>query len=205
MSRGETLKSRRPVSLAGYQLPAAPSATGRGLDKPKPSERTPMSTAIETPAKPAGALYYPTPVTPEEAFQAIGRLRKDARDEIDRLIQFLDKTDNYVSRELEDSVDDNPQHDDSELEPSLCGVTAETKRAEGVDDDLEGDDTPSGRSAELEPSLGSIGVNEWSNQTRWAGGSSKDLEDEHDGAEDDHEGDSNENDEPSLGWGIDGP
>jgi hypothetical protein len=32
--------------------------------------------------------------------QAIGQLRKEARDEIDRLIGFLDKTDNYVSREL---------------------------------------------------------------------------------------------------------
>jgi hypothetical protein len=47
------------------------------------------------------AIYYKTPVTPEEAFQAIGRLRKEARDEIDRLIRFLDKTDDYVSRELE--------------------------------------------------------------------------------------------------------
>jgi hypothetical protein len=43
-------------------------------------------------AEPAGELYVKTPVTPEEAFQAIGRLRKEARDEIDRLIQFLDKT-----------------------------------------------------------------------------------------------------------------
>jgi hypothetical protein len=51
-------------------------------------------TILERPAESAGALYYPTPVTPEEAFQAIGRLRKEASDEIDRLIRFLDKTDN---------------------------------------------------------------------------------------------------------------
>ena len=60
-------------------------------------------------------LYLPTDVTPEQVFQAIGRLRKEARDEIDRLIGFLDKTDDYMSRELEDSIDDNP-HDDDELE-----------------------------------------------------------------------------------------
>lgn len=30
------------------------------------------------------------PATPEEIFRAIGRLRTEARDEIDRLIRFLD-------------------------------------------------------------------------------------------------------------------
>jgi len=44
--------------------------------------------------------------SPGEVFQAIGALRKEAWDEIDRLIQFLDKTDDYVSRELEDALDD---------------------------------------------------------------------------------------------------
>ncbi len=34
MSRGETLKSCRPVSLAGYQLPAAGPMPVNGLDKP---------------------------------------------------------------------------------------------------------------------------------------------------------------------------
>jgi hypothetical protein len=57
---------------------------------------------IAVPANDAGALYFPTDVTPEQLFQAIGRLRKKARDEIDRLIRFLDKTDDYMSRELED-------------------------------------------------------------------------------------------------------
>ena len=74
-----------------------------------------MTTTLERPADSAGELYYPTPVTPEEAFQAIGRLRKEARDEIDRLIRFLDKTDDYVSRELEDNIDDGPI-DDNELD-----------------------------------------------------------------------------------------
>jgi hypothetical protein len=127
---------------------------------------------IGTPADSAGGLYYPTPVTPEEAFQAIGRLRKDARDEIDRLIRFLDKTDDYMFRELEDSIDDNP-HDDDELDGP-----------ENAEDELSEPD---------EPSLGSIGDTHHFDQERWATGDRRDLEDEHDGGEPDECG------EPSLG------
>jgi hypothetical protein len=98
------------------------------------------------------AIYYKTPVTPVEAFQAVGRLRKEARDEIDRLIRFLDKTDDYVSRELEDSIDDNP-HD------------------EETDD--KGEDNEDADPAE--PSLGSVGDMHL-NQERWAAGGRCDLE-----------------------------
>jgi hypothetical protein len=59
------------------------------------------------------------PISPDEVFQAIGRLRKEARDEINRLIGFLDKTDDYMFRELEDSIDDNPQGEGGDEEPSL--------------------------------------------------------------------------------------
>src|SRR3954452_23107226 len=72
-----------------------------------------------TPAESAGPLYVKTDISPEQIFQAIGRLRREARDEIVRLIQFLDKTDDYVSRELEDSIDDNPQGEEGDDEPSL--------------------------------------------------------------------------------------
>jgi hypothetical protein len=96
-------------------------------------------------AEPQGApLYLRTPLTPEEAFQAIGRLRKDARDEVDRLIRFLDLTDDYVSRELEDSIDDSP-HD------------------EETDDN--GEDNEDADPAE--PSLGSVGDVHF-DQGRWA-------------------------------------
>src|ERR1700730_19051750 len=108
-------------------------------------------------ATPEPAIYYKTPVTPEEAFQAIGRLRRAARDEIDRLIPFLDKTDDYVSRELEDSIDDNP-HD------------------EETDDN--GEDNEDADPAE--PSLASLGLTD---QEGWSMGDRRDLEDEHDGAE----------------------
>ena len=37
-----------------------------------------------------------------QIFRAIGRLRMEARDEIDRLIRFLDETDNHVELEPED-------------------------------------------------------------------------------------------------------
>jgi hypothetical protein len=103
-------------------------------------------------ATPEPAIYYKTPVTPEEAFQAIGRLRKEARDEIDRLIRFLDNTDDYVSPELEDSIDDNP-HD------------------EETDDN--GEDNEDADPAE--PSLGRSGDLHL-NQERWAAGSRRDLE-----------------------------
>jgi hypothetical protein len=115
------------------------------------SRRTGKGTT-RTSATPEPAIYSRTPVTPEEAFQAIGRLRKEARDEIDRLIRFLDKTDDYVSRELEDSIDDNP-HD------------------EETDDN--GEDNEDADPAE--PSLGSSG-DVHLDQTRWAAGSRRDLE-----------------------------
>jgi hypothetical protein len=130
-------------------------------------------------------VYVPTDITPEELFQAIGRLRKDARDEIDRLIQFLDKTDDYVSRELEDAVDDGPI-DDNELEGPENGEDEES-------------DPP-------EPSLGSLSSS-GGDQTHWGKFGRDDFEDEHDGAEpDDDEGGDGalEDDEPSLGWTLNG-
>ena len=59
-------------------------------------------------------------MTPEEIFRAIGKLRKDARDEIERLLTFLDQTENHMQIdcepedesdgdcELEDGADDEP-------------------------------------------------------------------------------------------------
>ena len=64
--------------------------------------------------KPQDSLYLPTDITPEQLFRAIGKLRKDARDEIDRLIRFLDETDNHM--ELEPCDEDGEGED---AEPSL--------------------------------------------------------------------------------------
>jgi hypothetical protein len=57
-----------------------------------------MNARTKPTAEPQGAPpYLPTDVTPENLFQAIERLRKEARDEIDRLIRFLDDTDSHMS------------------------------------------------------------------------------------------------------------
>jgi hypothetical protein len=77
-----------------------------------------------------------------ELFQAIGKLRKEARDEIDRLIGFLDKTDDYVSRELEDSIDDGP-HDDNELDGPENAEDEESEPDEPSLGAFEGDDDQS--------------------------------------------------------------
>jgi hypothetical protein len=46
------------------------------------------STSAPAAQKPKDSIYLPTDTTPEQLFRAIGKLRKDARDEIDRLIRF---------------------------------------------------------------------------------------------------------------------
>lgn len=87
--------------------------------------------------------YYPTDHTPEEVFQAIGRLRREAAEEIDRLIQFLDDTGGHCDEDA--AVDDAPI-DDDEREPSL-GFTeaknqddAQRHRAVSPEVDAEHDD-----------------------------------------------------------------
>ena len=130
----------------------------------------------------AEPLYLPVEMTPEEIFRAIGKLRKDARDEIDRLIRFLDETDNHMERE--EAVDDGPC-DDNELD--------------GPENEEDEESEPD------EPSLGGSASSEWSNQEGWAWQPAvmstrkgTDLEDEHDGAE------PGDDDEPSLGWTTSG-
>ena len=99
----------------------------------------PTNTSPRQPEKPQDALYLKTDATPEEIFQAIGRLRKEARDAIDELIRFIDKTDDYVSRELEDDGD----HGDQSFPEGLSRMCEQPlEDAEDAGDD--------------EPSLGSL-------------------------------------------------
>ncbi|WP_441258977.1 hypothetical protein AB7008_15120 [Bradyrhizobium sp. 521_C7_N1_3] len=120
----------------------------------------------------------------QETIATLQRLRREARDEITRLILFLDQSDPYVTTELEEACED---------EGGQCeGGGGE----EGCED--EGADT-----SDAEPSLGAIerhpscyepdGRNWSGDQTVWAGGGTEDLEDEHDGRE------PGEDEEPSLG------
>jgi hypothetical protein len=163
-------------------------------------------------------------------------LRSQARAEIDRLIAFLDASDldpdlepalgfpeanisvggggyygpSYTSQgdqtRSAGSADDR-ETDDSDLEQSLCGVTADGLRlnahcrltgAMAVDDgEQEADDEPSLGFLELHPSHyggDQDGRNRSGNQDGICAGSSRDMEDEHDGAED-----MREDFEPSLG------
>ena len=50
------------------------------------------------------------------SINALARLRREARDEISRLIEFLDASDEYVMTELEDEAD---LEDGGDSEPSL--------------------------------------------------------------------------------------
>jgi hypothetical protein len=55
-----------------------------------------LNTSALTPIAGLDWLDIKDDASPQEIFRAIGRLRKDARDEIERLIQFLDETDNHM-------------------------------------------------------------------------------------------------------------
>jgi hypothetical protein len=153
-----------------------------------------MTTTPEQPAQPAGELYFKTDVSPEEIFQAIGRLRKEAREEIDRLIRFLDESDNHMELEPEED-------DDSDDEPSLASLDRATDQTkwgrpqfvlhDEIDCELDdADDEPSLAAPENHPSSGSGG-----NQQRWAAGNADDREQV---SED--EGVVDADLEPSLGW-----
>jgi len=125
-------------------------------------------------AEPAGALHYRTDVSPEDLFLAIGTLRREARDEVDRLLQFLDKTDDYVCRELEDDSGENEEGGDAEpCLGSLDRVANQERWSKGAhawgasDGDRELD------RSDDEPALGSL---ENQSQERWAAGGRRDLE-----------------------------
>jgi len=182
-----------------------------------------MNVPIGTPGESQDSLYLPTDVSPEEVFQAIGRLRKEARDEIDRLIGFLDATDDYVSRELEDSVDDNPQSDEGEAEPSLGWTEQEARwgrHAWSADIDAEHDNCDSEpvlAAPENHPTLPYTATGYFGDrvsygpagryrdptgsQEAWSEGNSDDREgDEHDGREPDVDDEDGADKEPSFGW-----
>ena len=114
-------------------------------------------------------IYLPVDVTPEQLFQAIGRLRKEARDEIDRLVRFLDETENHM--EPEDEADD------SEMEPSLGSferVVDQSKAWQQRGEFCSGNDAEQDE-ADAEPSLGSVGDRHF-NQENWATGKPNDRE-----------------------------
>lgn len=90
-----------------------PPATAVGCAQPRNTPRADAKLCA------SADLYLPTGVTPEEAFQAIGRLRHEAQDEIDRLLAFLDATE--TDADLEPSLG-FPEVDPGRLAPSDRGV-----------------------------------------------------------------------------------
>ena len=155
-------------------------------------------------------------ISPETFFQALGHVRRAARDEIERLIAWLDST---IDVDEDSAVDDGPCDGDPDSEPSLGSFDRMSdqikawQRAYGnfseIDCELDECDD--------EPSFGAVeaaGVR--GGQEHWAQGAGADQEG--DAHEDDEEGydreedpadgplqvnedgDGNPDDEPLLGW-----
>ncbi len=136
---------------------------------------------------PPDNLYVRTDIVPEQLFQALGRLRRQAAADIERLIAFLDETDGDA--DFEAAVDDEPAGDDEfagdETEPSLGAVENHPNLAHY-------------QSWDDRPFRSTSGT-----QDDWSAGNTDDREhcvdreedDSHDGRE---PGDGDE--EPSLGW-----
>ncbi|MFB6449050.1 hypothetical protein [Bradyrhizobium tunisiense] len=116
----------------------------------------------------------------EKALRRLARLRRRAAAEIDRLIAVLDASDPFVMNELEEECDD----EDAQCEG---GGGEEGCEDEGADrSDYE---PPPLGGLERHPSLyGPDGRNWTGDQTAWDASGTKDLEDEHDGAEPDESG-----------------
>jgi hypothetical protein len=134
----------------------------------------------------------------QTALKTIARLRREAAEEIEKLLNFLDASDQYVTTELENDGDQN----------DASYPTSGSHCAHPMEDDEE-DGT------ETEPSLASVhdhpngyydGTDKSGrrrSQENWAGGNSDDCEGDAVG-EDDEESYDREDDrsdhEPSLGW-----
>lgn len=134
-----------------------------------------------------------------KALQRLRKLRQQARDEIERLIQFLDDSD--LDPDLEADGADEPSLGFQECFPGRGGGTYSTEP------DLEVDDSDDEPDVDDEPSLGACGVIDQSLWGKTAPSLQRetDLEDEHDGGEPENEhGDGDPDAEPSLGWTLDG-
>jgi hypothetical protein len=96
----------------------------------------PLNTSALTPIAGLDWLDIKPDASAEEIFRAIGRLRKEARDEIDRLIRFLDESADHIERE--------PDGDELDAPYPESGV----KATNPMEDDEDGaDDEPSSGSS----------------------------------------------------------
>jgi hypothetical protein len=84
----------------------------------------PTNTSALTPIPGLDWLDIKADTPPAEVFRAIGRLRREARDEIERLIRFLDESDDHM--ELEPSLSSPERHYNQcldEIEDGQTGLT----------------------------------------------------------------------------------
>ena len=121
-------------------------------------------------------IYYPIGIDADEFFKRIGKLRKEAEIEVDRLLSFLDQ------------LDDTEREVDADFEPAL-GSAISGWGSDRYDQSLwaasHDADEREANDPDFEPSLG------WT--ATGAPGTDDDREDEHDGSEPDDDG------EPLLG------
>lgn len=154
-------------------------------------------------AEGGGSLYRPIGISPEDFFQALGRVRRAARNEIERLIEWLDST---IDCDEDAAVDDGPCDDDPDSEPSLGSFDRMSDQIKAWDNRHMGDVDCEVDRADHEPALAAPELHPMESQEQWAAGNSDDREG--DGCADDREGDElqhggeavHEDDEPSLGW-----
>ena len=138
--------------------------------------------------KPAEGLFRRTDISPEQFFQTLGRVRSDVRDEIERLIEWLDST---IDVDEDAAVDDGGCDEDTDAEPSLGSfdrmsnqIRAWSRRT------LDENDAEEDR-ADAEPILGASAENERISQEHWVQGNT-----------DDREGDGCADDRESTSWTV---
>jgi hypothetical protein len=152
-------------------------------------------------AESTGELFRRTDISPEEFFQTLGRVRRDVRDEVERLIEWLDST---IDCDEDEAADDRPCDGDTDAEPSLGSFDRMSDQVKAwqatafcnADVDCELD------RCDNEPSLGSVNTHHC--QTKWTEGNADDREGDPgcDDREEVCEDECAEHDgrEPTLGW-----
>ncbi|MGM5025715.1 hypothetical protein AB8B02_05775 [Tardiphaga sp. 862_B3_N4_1] len=137
-----------------------------------------MKTPTKKPGSPLDAIYRRVDLTPEQIFQALSRLRQEAQEQIEYLIDLCD--------ELDGDVDLEPDP----AEQNLASVSQNAYHyALEAHDDAEEDDCELEDGNDDEPSLGSANPTMSGSQQQWSvANAGLDYEDEHDGGEPDDSG-----------------
>lgn len=97
-----------------------------------------MSTTMKTPTKkpgPLDKLYRRTDLTPEQVFQTLSKLRKDAEAQVEYLIELIDVIDGEPDLERdagEEREEENEHADDSDREPSLGWPEGHVAQGQGM-------------------------------------------------------------------------